>query len=182
MDFTDSHASPGGDAAPPTEFTIDGAPRRKVGLSEHGVATDGAVLVTSGLGSCLGVTLYHPRTETGGLLHAMLPAAADRPGPETKFVAEGVGLLVDELVDAGAARGELRAKLVGGAAILNLDLGDDAGSIGERNVAAAEAVLERLDVPVVADDTGGDRGRSIQFDTASGDLRISYADGSQLVL
>ncbi|ESP89522.1 chemoreceptor glutamine deamidase CheD [Candidatus Halobonum tyrrellensis] len=157
-----------------------GGERLKVGLSEARVAGDGALLVTSGLGSCLGIVVYDPTTGVGGLLHAMLPAAEDHPGPDEKFVTEGVAALVAALADEGVTDG-LRAKFAGGAAMLNFSLDEDGGSIGDRNVAAAEAALADHDVPVVATDTGGDRGRSLRFETATGRLHVSSADGDAVI-
>ncbi|MFC7097315.1 chemotaxis protein CheD [Halobaculum marinum] len=146
------------------------------------VATDGAVLVTSGLGSCLGVALYHPTTGVGGLLHAMLPEAADRPGADEKFVVDGIDALVDALAAAGAPPDGLHAKVAGAAQMIEFDLGEDAGSVGERNVAAAEAALADRDIPLVDADTGGARGRSLRFETDTGTLHVSYAGGETIVL
>lgn len=65
--------------------------------------------------------------------------------------------------------------------MLRLDV-DDEASVGSRNVAAAERALARLDVPIVAADTGGHRGRSLRFDTAAGKLHVVYADGDSAIL
>jgi chemotaxis protein CheD len=67
--------------------------------------------------------------------------------------------LVDELEAAGCDRRRLRAKLFGGADAR------PACDLGARNVAAAEAVLDALDVPLVARDTGGERPRKIAVHT-----------------
>lgn len=156
--------------------------RRKVGLSDAVVATDGNVLVTSGLGSCLGIALYHPNGEAGGLLHAMLPEANGHPGDAEKFVVEGIDALVTELASEGVLPSGLRAKLAGGAKMLELDRDMDEHSVGRRNVVAAEQVLAEHGVPIVAADTGGHRGRSLRFDTAEGDLRIVYAGEETRIL
>ncbi|QLG61020.1 chemotaxis protein CheD [Halorarum salinum] len=157
-------------------------PRRKVGLSDAAVATDGSALVTSGLGSCLGVAVHHPSAGAGGLLHAMLPEASDHPGVDQKFVVQGVEALLAALADEGAPPDGLRAKLAGASEMIEFDRGPSAPSVGRRNVEAAERVLAANDVPVVAADTGGHRGRSLRFDTADGRLRVAYAGGDTRVL
>lgn len=156
--------------------------RRKVGLSDARVATDGEVLVTSGLGSCLGIALYDPTANVGGLLHAMLPAAEGRTGVDQKYVVEGVDALVGDLADAGADPTGLRAKLAGAAEMIEFDMGADTDSVGTRNVAAAEAALADHQIPIVDSDTGGDRGRSLRFDAVDGTLSVSYAGGETTVL
>ncbi|WP_435063392.1 chemotaxis protein CheD [Halobaculum sp. EA56] len=170
-------------AGSPAPAASDAPPaRRKVGLSESGVATDGAALVTSGLGSCLGIALYHPATGVGGLLHAMLPSANGRPGVDEKFVVEGIDALVADLREAGADPAGLDAKIAGAAEMIDFDASGDGGSVGQRNVAAAEAALAERGIPVVGADTGGDRGRSLRFETDTGALHVSYAGGDGTVL
>jgi len=156
--------------------------RLKVGLSEAAVADDGEVLVTSGLGSCLGVALRDPDSGVGGLLHAMLPIADGRPGVPEKFVVDGVDATIDAMAEAGAAPGAVRAKIAGAAEMIEFNAGGGDGSVGERNVAAAEAILSKRGVSVDGADTGGDRGRSLRFDTATGALHVSYAGGETIVL
>lgn len=158
------------------------ATRRKVGLSDAGVATDGETLVTSGLGSCLGIALYDPTTGVGGLLHAMLPAAEGRGGLDQKYVVEGIDTLVADLDDAGADPTELRAKLAGAAEMIEFDMGSDTDSVGARNVDAAETALAHRQIQIVDSDTGGSRGRSLRFDTDTGALSVSYAGGETTVL
>lgn len=181
MGPADAPAVPGHPDGTAVNVPREDVPRRKVGLSDATVATDGSALVTSGLGSCLGVALYHPSVGAGGLLHAMLPEANGHPGVEQKFVVEGIEALVADMADAGAPPSGLQAKLAGAAEMLQLDVNDEA-SVGSRNVAAAERALAGHDVPIVAADTGGHRGRSLRFDTAAGQLHVVYAGGDSTVL
>jgi len=176
---TDS-SSAGAPSVPPTSERS--APRLKVGLSDAVVADDGAVLVTSGLGSCLGVALSDPSAGVGGLLHAMLPAADDRPGAPEKFVVDGIDATIAAMVDAGGDPDELRAKIAGAAEMIEFNANGADGSVGSRNVAAAEAALSERGIPVDGADTGGDRGRSLRFDTATGALHVSYAGGETILL
>lgn len=110
----------------------------------------------------------------------MLPTADGHPGPDEKSVREGVDALLASLAEAGATDG-LRAKFAGGAAVPDLSFDEAEGSIGDRNVAAAEAVFAARGVPVVATDTGGHCGRSLRFDPATGRLHVSSADGDTVV-
>jgi len=109
----------------------------------------------------------------------MLPESSEaRGGDAGKFVDTGVEAMVAALVDAGADRDGLRAKIAGGGQMF-----DFAGpSVGARNVDAAEAVCSALDVPVVASDVGGDRGRTLRLTPASGELHVRTADGTDETL
>ena len=45
----------------------------KVGMADLKIAKSPDVLITLGLGSCIGLVLYDPVTKIGGMLHYMLP-------------------------------------------------------------------------------------------------------------
>lgn len=155
--------------------------RHRLGIGDHVVVTKPALLTTSGLGSCVGVALYDDY-ERAGLAHCMLPSAAetdDEDAQPAKYVDTGVDVLYDELTDAGAAAGGLRAKVVGGSDMLGFSGGP---TVGERNAAAARAALEERGVPLVAADTGGEQGRSLEFEAATARLSVAAADGSGTVL
>ncbi|MFC4360164.1 chemotaxis protein CheD [Halobium salinum] len=154
----------------------------RVGVAEYEVATGDVVLSTSGLGSCLGIALHDRSAGVGGLLHAMLPAAAEGREAHTpaKYVDTGVADLLSTMVATGAEPGRLRAKLVGGSRML--DFSDEAGRIGDRNAEAAEAALSETDVAVVARDVGGSHGRSVRLDVSSGDLHVrTVTDGESVI-
>ncbi len=149
--------------------------RRKVGIAEYEVATDGAILTTSGLGSCIGVALHDPVTGVAGLAHVMMPAAEQvQGGNAAKFADTGTELLIDELTSAGADAASIEAKIAGGSDML--DFSDDGPAIGERNATAVRKTLEGRDVPIVAHDVGGDHGRSLRFESRTGVLEVKSAN------
>lgn len=151
--------------------------RQKIGIAEYAVVTDETILVTSGLGSCLGIVLYDPRNTVSGMIHVMLPSVDQaRDTNPAKFVDTGVPLLVDEMEAAGADPSRLRGWIVGGSEMLNFESGGE--SIGSRNIAVAKQLLDEYGVRLVDADTGGGHGRSIKFDPATGSVTIRTADES----
>ena len=44
-----------------------------VGMADMNVAKDKGILITLGLGSCVGIALYDPVVKVAGLAHCMLP-------------------------------------------------------------------------------------------------------------
>lgn len=152
-------------------------PRVRVGVADAAVSDDDTLLVTSGLGSCVGVAIYD-ENGTGGLLHAMLPAApADVDNP-SKYVDSGISAMVAELESGRARRNRLAAKLTGGSSML--DLGEV--PIGDKNVSAARRHLEEMDIELVAEETGGGSGRSVSFHPGSGRLTIKRVNAAELTL
>jgi len=147
--------------------------RKRVGIADFAVTTDGAVLTTSGLGSCLGIGLRDERAGVAGLIHVMLPTAPEEPPNVAKYADTGVDAVLTAMRDEGASPDRVRAKLAGGSAMFEFDSQDE--PIGERNVAVTRTTLDRLGIPVDAEDVGGDSGRSIRFHADTGDLRIKSA-------
>lgn len=160
-----------------TYDTIPGSTERDrllVGVSEYSVVNGGETLVAYGLGACVAVALYDP-AGVGGLAHAMLPRRTDGAGAaDGKYVDAAIHAMLREMIEAGAGYGTVDARIVGGADIFQLE-GLSAGA-GGRNVAAAREELDGLDVPVVAEEVGGGRGRRVEFDTASGELLVRTVD------
>jgi chemotaxis protein CheD len=160
---------------PPAE---DGDPGTvRVGIAELRTATGRDHLRSSGFGSCVGVALHAPEADAGGLAHVMLPEAGD-PDRPAKYADTAVPALVAALRELGAS--DLQAKLAGGSDMFEFSSTDE--SVGERNVAAVEAELADAGIPVVARDVGGDHGRSLDFDVATGELHVSCTAREDLTL
>jgi len=147
--------------------------RRRVGIADFAVTDDGAVLTTSGLGSCLGVGLFDESAGVAGLAHTMLPTAPDDADNVAKFSDTGIDAVVSAMRREGANVDNIRAKLAGGSAMFEFDSQEE--SIGKRNVAVGRTTLERLGIPIVAADVGGDSGRSLRFQGDTGILVVKSA-------
>lgn len=147
--------------------------RRRVGIADFAVTDDGAVLTTSGLGSCLGVSLFDESAGVAGLAHTMLPTAPDDVDNVAKFSDTGIDAVVSAMRREGATVDDITAKVVGGSAMFEFDSQEE--PIGKRNVAVGRATLERLGIPIVASDVGGDTGRSLRFQGDTGVLVVKSA-------
>lgn len=151
----------------------------RVSISEYRVQRSPAVLISYGLGSCLGIAIYDAHIHFGGLAHTLLPQGRDgqsaqRPG---KFVDSAIETMVQELLNGGAARERLEAKICGGASMFSPGDMDQKRAIGARNAQAARDTLERLAIPLVAEDVGGSHGRTVEFDLATGQLLVRSVRG-----
>jgi chemotaxis protein CheD len=149
-----------------------------VGVGEIDCGREPGVLITQALGSCVGVALWDPRLRIGGLAHVMLPASqrSEITGRRHRFANIAVPDLVERMVDMGAGRRRLVAKLAGGASMFRGESGID--TIGERNVVAVRYELERAGVPVSVAETGGSHARTIELSLTTGMLLIrSYTYG-----
>jgi chemotaxis protein CheD len=133
-----------------------------VRMGEIAVSSNpGDVLMSIGLGSCIGLALVDQRRGVAGLAHIMLPEALAAGGPVGKFADLAVPELVERTTALGTSRPMLKAVLVGGAQMFSLD-GSGAMDIGVRNDAAVRGALARERIPVVAAEVGGSKGRTIR--------------------
>lgn len=147
----------------------------KVGIAERKIAYAPERLRTSGLGSCVGVVIWDRTVHLAGLIHIMLPVAPERPDIVIdKYADAGIPSLVQQLVQEGAEIGRLRAKIAGGAQMFSA-IGSDLLKIGPRNVQAVKETLLELSIPLIAEDTGGKVGRTIEFDVKTEVLQVKTA-------
>lgn len=147
-----------------------------VGIGELKIGKDPQeVLVAYGLGSCVGVCIYDPDSKVGGLAHVMLPNSAEAVSqrPLSKFADCAVPMLLDEMGRLGVAKRRLVSKIAGGAQMLVAPgFSGNSFNIGERNVDAVKAALERLNVPLLKADTGGHRGRTLAMHLGVGKILV----------
>jgi chemotaxis protein CheD len=142
--------------------------------------TPGDVLVSLGLGSCIGLALVDKRAGVAGLAHIVLPETSGNPKPEAmnKFADHAVPALVDGMVERGASRVFMQAALVGGASMFAA-----AGlEVGQRNAVAVRELVAERRLNVVAETVGGSRGRTVKVDVASGTVSVREAGGTEEVL
>ena len=146
----------------------------RVKVADFAVANGDTLLVTVGLGSCVAIALHDPQAQVGGLAHVLLPSTGmsqDRSN-RAKFPSSAVPLLCERMQALGARAGRIRAKIVGGASMFASLLSATGLQIGERNVVATRVALEQAGIPIVAQDVGGDYGRSVYFSVHSGRLVV----------
>ena len=147
-----------------------------VGISDYKASKAPDTLVTYALGSCVGIAIYDSATHIGGLSHIMLPSSSLRASgvidDRMKYADTAIPDMVSELEGLGAKRGSLRAKIVGGANMFNTSGTSFVDTIGERNIEAARSVLEKLGIPLVAEDVGGGYGRTVYFLLEDGKVKV----------
>jgi chemotaxis protein CheD len=147
----------------------------KVGMADLNVTVRTGILKTTGLGSCVGVTIYDPKTKVAGMAHVMLPSsdiAKEGNLNVAKYADTAIPEMVKRMNRLGAVNSRLVAKMAGGAQMFAFQATSDTMRIGPRNVESCKDQLKRLSIPVIAEDTGGSFGRTIEF----------YPDNGILVL
>jgi chemotaxis protein CheD len=150
-----------------------------VGIAEMKIARAPDILISYGLGSCVGIVIYDRSVTIAALAHTLLPAPREREHEvtATKFSSTAVDVMVAELTGLGAVRENLAAKLAGGSHMFDTTLNSYLGGIGERNLTAAREALKRHAIPVISEDTGGNYGRTVEFDPSTRELHVRSLKG-----
>lgn len=141
-----------------------------VGISDQKTVTVPYTLITYALGSCVGICLYDPIKRIAGLAHVLLPESNICPSERNiyKFADTAIEALVQSMVKQGCTRPRITAKIAGGA-----NMFASAGkSIGERNVEVVKRELMRLNIRLVAEDTGKNYGRTVDINPENGLVTI----------
>ena len=145
-----------------------------VGMADMNIAKDTGVLITLGLGSCVGIALYDPTAKVAGLIHAMLPDSKEIKNNSNiaKFVDLATIKLTKDMIACGAQQSRIVAKIAGGAQMFAFGSTQQNMRIGDRNVEAAEHMLRRLGIRVLAKDVGKNFGRTVELHAQDGKFVI----------
>lgn len=153
-----------------------------VGIGDACIIKIPDVLVTYALGSCVGVCLYDFRNHIAGMVHILLPSRHDiQNSNEYKFADSGISKLLEQMLQQGANKKSIVAKIAGGAEMFST-YGLQSSGIGLKNVEAVIKVLKTAGIPIVAQDTGKNFGRSIWFKAKDGSLEVKTVNHGTYVI
>lgn len=145
-----------------------------VDIADLQVSDDPRVtLVTYSLGSCIGVSIWDPVAQAGGMLHYMLPDSSLSPDKaKTKpamFADTGIPSLFRATYKLGADKKRLIVKVAGGSQLL-----DDNGvfNIGKRNHVMLRKIFWKNGVLIDREDVGGSISRTLRLEVGTGRLTM----------
>jgi chemotaxis protein CheD len=130
------------------------------------------------LGSCVAVTLWHPRHHIGGMCHIQMPGHSPRNDTgllDGRYAEDALLMFDQEILRHGTAPSQYVAKLFGAG---NMFPGSTASSmnVGARNLESARRELTRRGLHPSAEHVGGAGHRKLIFDLASGDVWLSFSN------
>ncbi|MCF3942410.1 chemotaxis protein CheD [Oceanobacillus alkalisoli] len=157
----------------------------RVGIADLNTVRTPDRIRTLGLGSCVGIVIYDEMKQIAGLAHILLPDSTvtrQKTVNTYKYADTAIPYLVQRLLQMGARHSALKAKIAGGAEMFKFDSGSDLLRIGPRNIEATLTELEKLKIPVIAKDVGGNIGRTIEFNPATSELNIRKVNREEIVM
>ncbi len=145
----------------------------KILPGEFYMTTENVAIATT-LGSCISACIWDERTHIGGMNHFMLPITnkeahevnwgkRDKAGDATRYGNYAMEHLINTIFREGGRRINLRAKLFGGAKVL-----DQMSDVGKKNIDFALAYLEEEEIVIESSDIGGIYPRKVIFEPGTG--------------
>jgi chemotaxis protein CheD len=155
-----------------------------VGMAEIGICFGpDEVLIARGIGSCVIVCAWDPRSRIGGMAHVVQPRdPAARTTGNIRYADQAVPVLLDRLRSAGTEQRRLVIKLAGGASLLMQTRRIGEEPLGTQNVRAVEAALLSHGLVARASSVGGTCGRTVTLDLATGQLHVRTLGQGETVL
>ena len=158
----------------------------KVGMADLNVCTAPEALTTLGLGSCIGACIYDPVMKVAGLVHYMLPDSTRIKNNENiaKFGDTGIIETINRLEQLGAKRSRMVAKIAGGAKMFAISSSSALAclNVGDNNIETAKRVFGQLGISIIAEDTGLNYGRTIEFYAEDGSLVVKSVGKEKKVI
>jgi chemotaxis protein CheD len=124
------------------------------------------------LGSCVAICLYDSSTNICGLNHYLLAFWNGNGLKSPKYGNISTELMIDKMIEMGANKSHMVAKIFGGASIHSVNIGNSL--IGEKNILVAEQILGEHGISIVARDVGGIKGRKLVVDSQTGRVKMKY--------
>ena len=136
------------------------------------------LLITIGLGSCVGIALYDLEHKVAGLAHILLndskryflQSSSNHFNP-AKFADTAIPELIKAMKKLGSGGSDLVAHLAGGSKLFDFTF--EGAGIGQKNLEAARSKLNELGIAVLSEDTGGSYGRTMKIYANTGEVVIS---------
>ena len=127
------------------------------------------------LGSCVALTLWHPLHHIGGMCHFVLPQGPKmRPVGELdgRYGEDAMQMFLREIRASGTRPGEYRMKIFGGGSMSLARESSGDHSIPLQNVAKSRELAGRFGFTVESHDMGGTQHRFVMLDLWSGDVWV----------
>lgn len=145
-----------------------------VDIADFKVSADPRVeLITYSLGSCIGVSIWDPKVQVGGLLHFMLPDSKISPAKARQkpamFADIAIPLLFRSAYELGAIKSRMVVKIAGGAKFFDTGPSMD---VGKHNYVTLRKIFWRNGVLIEGEHIGDHISRTMRLDIATGQVTV----------
>lgn len=138
------------------------------------------ILRATSLGSCIGLILYDSENKIGGMAHIMLPTSPlvnennniEQDDTLGRYANKAIPTLIKEMKMLGSKENNITAMLFGGSEMFE-HIKDPSLKIGQKNIKKIKEILSEINIPIVFEDTGGKKGRSVELNCFNGKVSLN---------
>jgi chemotaxis protein CheD len=136
----------------------------------------GPAVITTVLGSCVSVTMYHAESGISAICHGQLPSCSMDTSckgscdEKFKFMDCSIKKMLNKMDSCGIERSGIEVKMFGGSDMFGVHSSRRSKTVGRENIRIAQETLEEKGLKISAFDTGGTQGRKILFFAHTGDV------------
>ncbi len=139
---------------------------------------EGRLRITTLLGSCISIILWHPLLAHGGMCHYMMPSRNQPRGHaplDGKYGDEAMELFMQELKKRRTVPMQYQVHLYGGGNMFN-DPAAMTVNIGMKNIEAAYSMLDEYGLTLACDHIGNFGHRKVEFNVWNGEVKLIHVD------
>ena len=146
-------------------------------------ASDKDELIGTLLGSCVALCLYDEEAHIAGMNHFMLSGRITKKDvfsdESAKYGINAIKKLLKLMIQKGADRSRIKAKIFGGGHVLSIP--EMSWAIPDDNVRLARAMMELEDIHIVKSDVGGGYTRKIMMDVQNGKVYLKRSTREEVI-
>lgn len=143
---------------------------------------EGRTRVSTLLGSCVAITLWHPQRHVGGMCHFILPQGPQRRASaklDGRYAEDAMQLFLREIEACGTKPAQYTVKAFGGGSMNLREYPSGTASIPFQNMAKGRELAARFGLKLESFDMGGTQHRYIKLDLWSGDVWVRRGPATQ---
>ncbi len=128
------------------------------------------------LGSCIAITLWHPRLQIGGMCHYLLPGHPldNRTDLDGRYAYDVIALFMRELEITHTKPSDYVVKIFGGGNQFPNQLQKGHANVPDKNIEIGRSLLKQHGFIIKAEHLGGTGHRNVIFDIWSGEVWIRH--------
>ncbi len=129
------------------------------------------------LGSCVAITLWHPRLQIGGMCHYLLPGNRNSSNPKKldgRYADDAIAMFMLELDKSGSRPSDYQVKMFGGGNQFPNQKTNTRISVPDNNILVGRDLLKQHGFTIKAEHLGGTGHRNVIFDVWSGHVWMQH--------
>ena len=154
-----------------------------IGIAQMEISDDSStILCAPHLGSCLGISVYDPKSKRGGMIHCLLPSSASDPQKAKEkpcmYVDTGFVYMLNKMIGMGSAKSDMIICVAGGAQINDKN---NVFEIGKKNYTILRKLMWKNNLLLKGEHIGEELSRTVSLNINTGEVWVA-AGGKQIKL